>query len=80
LPERVTLLKVLGASISAYDVSLVFQYPGTFEAHVAVEFWMTSRWMEPWPRTVTVGGALALALEKKNTKEKQIRELDFYRE
>lgn len=65
-----TLPKVLGASISAYDVSLLFQYPGTFEARVAVELWLISRWTEPWPRTDTVG-ARALALEKKKIKEKK---------
>ena len=43
LPERVTLPKFLGASISAYDVSLLFQYPETFGARVAVEFLMASR-------------------------------------
>jgi len=60
LPERVTLPKFLGASISAYDVSLLFQYPETFGARVAVEFLMASRWTEPWPTV----GTLALALEK----------------
>ena len=64
-----TLPKVLGASISAYDVSLLFQYPETFEARVAVELWMTLRWTEPWPTV----GARALAFEKKKMKEKKKR-------
>lgn len=64
LPERASRLKFLGASISAYDASLIFRYFGTFEARVAVEPWMGSRWTEPWPRTDWVG-ARALAQRKK---------------
>ena len=65
-----TLPKVLGASISAYDVSLLFEYPGTFEARVAVELWMISRWTEPWPKS-----ALRRSLSKKKNQGKKKRDL-----